>query len=398
MSDGELHAVVVELGELSTRLEAQWCRAIARWDARMVWADNGSRSPGARLARETGRRPGGCGRLVSRARKLATMPVTATAYASGEISGDHVDLVGECNRQWPDGDFADAEAVLVDACRTPWFADAVKVIEYWKQHANPDGADADADWLREGRTASITTGWNGEVHLDAVFDPIGGEVFRNALAAIEHELLQADRRDGIRRARRGNAASTPSSKWRRVPPRAPPDGLRPRPLFTVLIGDEALRRTCETAHGTVIAPGVLMPLLSDAEFERIVYDPPNRRIEVSHRRRFTGALRRVIEVRDRHCQHPSGCDVPAADCDVDHIIPHAHGGPPACATDACCAPPTTASPSTTAPDHRSAKDMPTRSPSHAVRRRAGRSPATAASPQRDPAPRPSRPDLRPGES
>ena len=53
---------------------------------------------------------------------------------------------------WPDADFADAEAALVDACRTPWFADAVKVIEYWKQHANPDGADADADWLREGRT------------------------------------------------------------------------------------------------------------------------------------------------------------------------------------------------------------------------------------------------------
>ena len=51
LADDELHAVVVELGELSTRLEAQWCRAIARWDARMVWADNGSRSPAARLLR-----------------------------------------------------------------------------------------------------------------------------------------------------------------------------------------------------------------------------------------------------------------------------------------------------------------------------------------------------------
>ena len=165
------------------------------------------------------------------------------------------------------------------------------------------------------------------MHLDAVFDPIGGETFRTALAAIEHELLEADRRDG---------ATTRTARQRRVDAlvemaqraaAAPPDGLRPRPLFTVLIGDEALRRTCETAHGTVIAPGALMPLLSEAEFERIVYDPPNRRIEVSHRRRFTGALRRVIEVRDRHCQHPSGCDVPAADCDVDHIIPHALGGP-----------------------------------------------------------------------
>ena len=327
LGDGELHAVVVELGELSTRLEAQWCRAIARWDARMVWADNGSRSAGARLARETGRRPGSCGRLVSRARTLATMPATAQAYAGGEISGDHVDLVGECNRQWPAGDFVDAETVLVDACRTRWFADAVKVVEYWKQHANPDGADADAEWLRQGRSASIATGWGGEVHLDAVFDPIGGEVFRTALAAIEHELLHTDRRDGATTRTAGNGASTPSSKWRQRAATAPADGLRPRPLFTVLIGDEALRRTCETAHGTVIAPGTLMPLLSDAEFERVVYDPPNRRIEISHRRRFTGALRRVIEVRDRHCQHPSGCDIPAADCDVDHIVPHALGGP-----------------------------------------------------------------------
>ena len=164
------------------------------------------------------------------------------------------------------------------------------------------------------------------MHLDAVFDPIGGETFRTALAAIEHELLAADRRDG---------ATTRTARQRRVDAlvemaqraaAAPADGLRPRPLFTVLIGDEALRRTCETAHGTVIAPGTLMPLLSDAEFERVVYDPPNRRIGVSHRRRFTGALRRVIEVRDRHCQHPAGCDVPAVDCDVDHIVPYAHGG------------------------------------------------------------------------
>ena len=165
------------------------------------------------------------------------------------------------------------------------------------------------------------------MHLDAVFDPIGGEVFRNALAAIEHELLEADRRDGVttRTARQRRVDALVEMAQRAAA--APPDGLRPRPLFTVLIGDEAFRRTCETAHGTVIAPGALMPWLSDAEFERVVYDPPNRRIEVSHRRRFTGALRRVIEVRDRHCQHPSGCDVPAADCDVDHIVPYALGGP-----------------------------------------------------------------------
>ena len=43
-------------------------------------------------------------------------------------------------------------------------------------------------------------------------------------------------------------------------------------------------------------------------------------------RTFVGALRAVVEVRDRHCQHPSGCDEPIDGCDVDHIVPWSHGG------------------------------------------------------------------------
>ena len=50
-------------------------------------------------------------------------------------------------------------------------------------------------------------------------------------------------------------------------------------------------------------------------------------IDVSQRRRFTGAVRRAIQVRDRHCQHPSGCDIPAPGCDIDHIQPRSQRGP-----------------------------------------------------------------------
>ena len=49
-------------------------------------------------------------------------------------------------------------------------------------------------------------------------------------------------------------------------------------------------------------------------------------IEVGGRARFfTGALRRAIEVRDRHCTHP-GCHVPADQCQVDHVLEYARGG------------------------------------------------------------------------
>jgi hypothetical protein len=61
--------------------------------------------------------------------------------------------------------------------------------------------------------------------------------------------------------------------------------------------------------------------------ESVIFDGRSTVISVSHKRTFTGAIRRAIQVRDRHCQHASGCDQSAEDCDVDHIVPHGHGGP-----------------------------------------------------------------------
>ena len=124
---------------------------------------------------------------------------------------------------------------------------------------------------------------------------------------------------------------------------APADGLRPRPLLTVTIGIDPFNHLCQTAAGTVIAPGLLIPLLGDADIERIVYDPPNRRIEASWRRRFTGALRRIIEIRDGHCQHPPAATNPPRAATPTTSSPAATAASPACATANCSAPTTTAS-------------------------------------------------------
>ncbi len=98
-------------------------------------------------------------------------------------------------------------------------------------------------------------------------------------------------------------------------------------LITVLVDYPTLTgRVCELANGTIIAPGALAGLLVDADIERIVFDGPSRVIDVGRRTRFfTGALRRAIQVRDRHCTWP-GCDTPAHRCDVDHIVPYTDGG------------------------------------------------------------------------
>lgn len=59
-----------------------------------------------------------------------------------------------------------------------------------------------------------------------------------------------------------------------------------------------------------IEPEWLMPYLTNAEIERVVHDPANRKLEASRPTSFTGAIRKIIGLRDLHCQHPSGCDEP----------------------------------------------------------------------------------------
>lgn len=325
LSDADLHDTVVALGRQTSRLHAAWCQLIGAWDDRKVWADNGSKAPGARLSRDCRMRKAAADHLVHQARELASMPATAAAFAAGEITSDHVDLLAAANTSNRTAAFTDDEADLVELCKTPWFTNAVRAVSYWKQLADSDTAEDEADRLRQGRHATIATGWRGEVVLNAILDPIGGATFEAELHRICERLRLQDEHDGtVRTIKQRRADALVEMAMRSAT--APADGLRPRPLLTVTIGIEPFNTLCELATGTVIAPGQLVPLLSDADIERIVYDPPNRRIEASYKRTFVAGVRRIIEVRDRHCQHDAGCDVPASRCDVDHIIPHSDGG------------------------------------------------------------------------
>jgi hypothetical protein len=95
----------------------------------------------------------------------------------------------------------------------------------------------------------------------------------------------------------------------------------------VLVGYETLAgRVCELAGGAVLAPGSLLGWLNEAWVERVVFDGPDRVINVGQRRRlFSGAARRAIQVRDRTC-YSEFCDVAAEDCEIDHVVPFAAGG------------------------------------------------------------------------
>jgi hypothetical protein len=311
------------LGDLLAALRA---KLISAWDGRGVWADDGSRAAAHRLSREASMSVGSAKVELRRARQLRSMPHTAAAVASGALSADHVDLLARANHGSRTALFADHEETLVDQCKLLRFPDACRMVDYWRQCADAEGSEDEAERLRAGRYASVAKTIDGVVDVRALLDPVGGAASTAELDRLERQLYLADKKSGTARTnsqRRADALVEMAQRSRT----SKPDGLRPRPLITVLVGEPSFARVCELSAGTVIAPGQVVPPLAQADLERIVFDGPDRVIGVSRRRRFTGALRRAIEVRDRRCQHPSGCDEPADNCDVDHKQPYSDKKP-----------------------------------------------------------------------
>ena len=260
-----------------------------------------------------------------RARDLVKMPHTDAAYQAGEIDGAHVDLVAACDRQWRNAAFTDAEELLVNLCRTPFFGVAARGIEYWKQCADVDAADRDADTVQASRHLSASVTFQGTVAVDGVLDPLGGEVFKTELDRLCDQLRLEDLRDGVERTTTQRRADALVEMAMRSAT-APADGLRPRPLLSVTIGIDPFNHLCQTAAGTVIAPGLLIPYLSDADIERIVYDPPARRFEASPQTQLQRSDATHHRDPRRTLSTPLRLRRTRRRCDIDHIVPHSHGG------------------------------------------------------------------------
>lgn len=338
LTDVELHLSVVELQRNIDRLNAVQSRLLAVWDSRKIWADDGSKSVSHRLSRETGMSVGGAKHLVLRSRRLSSMPLCMTSFLNGELSTSRVDLLVRVNQPALLSQFVEDEEMLVEMTKNLSFSDASKALSYWAQCADESRSDSKAQKQLESRSADVARTFEGTVDLRSLFDPVSGEIFLNEFEAIEKELFEADWKKAklIHGELVTHGLLERTNSQRRcdalveMAKRSASSGAGQvsKPLITVLVGYETFAgRVCELASGTVISPSQVVGLLEEADIERIVFDGPSRIIDMGHKRNFKGALRRAIEIRDRHCQDPSGCDVPAKNCEVDHIHPWSWGNP-----------------------------------------------------------------------
>jgi hypothetical protein len=332
--DGES---IERLHHLEARFDSFMTEASAAFEAGEQWAADGAKTAASWLSCRCRIPRAAAKRRVRLARALRHLPMVAQAWRQGAIGEDAARAIASARGHRTEASMARDEEMLVAQACDMGFEDFSRVLDYWKQLADPEGAEASDMERQASRDVFLEPSLGGMYLGQMTLDPINGAIVAGELNRLEHDLFEADcaaakerlgrpaRIDELARTsgqRRADALVEMATRSRSTGAEA----TRPAPLFSVLVGYETLHgRICELENGTVVHPSALDPWMDSAYFERALFSLGNR-IDVSVRSRFfTGGTRRAIELRDRICTHPH-CYEPAESCQVDHIETYASGG------------------------------------------------------------------------
>ena len=336
LTEGEVADYAERAQRIRSLADAHCVRAAGRLEQAGVWALDGAKSPTAWLAWRCRISRGRASSAVVAARSLRAMPRVEEAMLAGLITIDHVRLLGAAQSAAPEAFAADEDRLVHAAVVAPVLR-LETVLRYWRVAQAPDDEEAQALRRHTERRVHCSRSFEGMVVLDALLDPVAGEIVARELERLTAALFEADLAEARERLGEGFALDA----LRRSPAQRRADALRlmaersaakpagateARVLLHVLAGHESVLRMCELSNGVVLTPGEVLQVLDRADVERVIFDGPSKVIDVGVRQRlFRGATRTAVELRDRECTHPS-CGVRFERCEIDHIVPYAEGG------------------------------------------------------------------------
>jgi hypothetical protein len=321
---------LLALRELQERVDAEMVRCVAGWDAAAAWAEGTARGPKSWLASCARMTHAEADRLLTSARLVRDHEATARALADGVISARHVEALAVSARQRADL-YAEYEVQLLEAARTVEVQDFPNVTRRWRELVDDDRSARDAAFAfaRRGFTLSPTIG--GSV-VSGFLDAEASAIVSKGLEALqppdpvhgaEPPRSRAQRcADAlVLMAERSHGGTWPES--------------RPLTGADIVVDHEILARhplveldrlRCDIEGFGPLPRVTAERLTCDCALSRVVMRGRAEIVEYGRRTRVVPRrLRRLVHVRDDHCQFP-GCREPASWCDVHHLRHWLDGG------------------------------------------------------------------------
>lgn len=264
----------------------------------------------------------------------AVLPATAAAQARGELSDRHTAVVSRAVRDLPrsvePAVRAQVEADLAEQGAQLLPAELRVLAERVTAHLDPDGSLTDD--TDRARRRSFTVGPQGDDGMSRVsgqLDPRCRALLDAAFVALAAPTPTGAVRDTRSTGQRGHDALGAVCELALGADTVGSAHGSPAEVVVTVGLDDLERRAgaASTATGVRLSVPELLDLARDGSWALAVMSRAGHPLWLGRSQRLAStAQRRALAARDGGCTRP-GCDIPAAWCQVHHLVPWVAGGP-----------------------------------------------------------------------
>ena len=245
LSDEELSERLERLPALTAQLDALRVLTISAADARDIGRLSGQRNVANHVAAVSTADPASVRFDERIADWLIDMPIIADAFAAGDITVEHVELLRRVDNSRVHVQMIDTQELFVSWLTTVVFRDLKTLFDEWLLVADPDGAEPTEHSRETGMTVKTVAG--GMVKVAITMDPLQGAAFDADLSGECARLREQERETGERRTVRKRQLCALLNLTGRGAAR--PNGSHARPRVHVVMSVSRFARTSLLPQG-----------------------------------------------------------------------------------------------------------------------------------------------------
>jgi len=321
LTSQQLASGVVRAQHLIDLFTLAHAQLVAAADTAGVWQGTGSRDMADWLTNTTKTSYGAANGLIELGATVTAAPEVAAAVVAGELSAASATTLHEAISSAAAG--ADT-STLLDAVKGAKPTAARKAAERWKElnTATPETEEERDDRRYQRRSVRTAPPIDGMATTTVTMPVLETRQFINAINAIAGKPYDGDVRTTEQRLADGLIMLCDAFAKGDV------KGGRERPTLLLVFDVEAYAGETDTpartANGDRIPASVARRLAKNAHMQRVV-QAGSRILDLGVTARLASDDQyRALLVRDEGCRWP-GCEIPAAWCEVDHLVPYPAG-------------------------------------------------------------------------
>ena len=316
--------------------EAAWLAKVAGYAVSGGWAADNYLSAAAAIGDHCHLTRAAATAAVRLAVKLLQLPELAAAYAAGETSRAHVEVVSRAYTRVRAAEFDHHQDVLTLLAVNATPKDLYQAVTRISDAIDGDGGSANDDAIYEKRKLHSSRTMDG-VRGSWFLDMEAGETVNAALdAQMETARILDDPRSP---AQRRADALVDICRFSLTFGEHPPSATKRRrgvPNALAVVDIRMFERTrgvfvanirAEYASGGMLSQATIERLLCDCEVSRVIMDGPSEVLDLGRSTRTPSDKQfKALVVRDGYCQ-AKGCKVPWQFCQPHHIKWWTRDGP-----------------------------------------------------------------------